>query len=1142
MFIQKKALPRRTFLKGLGATLALPFLDAMAPRQLGGGAMHRIIRACLSMVFLAVLTGTVSGQTISAGQISGRITDRSGAVLPGVEVRATQTSTGLVRPTLTNETGSYTLPNLPLGPYQLAAVLPGFRTFVQTGITIQVNAHFVIDAVLEVGEVTQTIEVQANLEAQVETRSLGVGQLIESRRILELPLAARDVNSLIMLSGAAVQTGQSPGFGMATGINVSVAGGQSFGVAYLLDGAMHTNPYDATGMPTPFPDALLEFRVQTSTQGAETGRASGAAVNAVTRSGTNQFHGDVFWFVRNAVFNAKDSDALAKDQLKRNQFGGTIGGPIVKNRLFFFTGYQGTKVRQTPSSTLAIVPTKALLSGDWTEYNRCYNPAWRDADFRDDFVDPARYSNAAKLISAKLPAPTGNCGEIRYGSRTERNDWQDVSRVDFQQSSKHTIFGRYMATQNLRPHEFGGANLLAMNIAGEDDLAQSATVGSTYVIDPGTVNSFRVALNRFGLLHQGNEFFSKKDVGIMNTWDDPEIPKYFNLVVQGLFNFGTGTNARKTQTMQQIQAGNDLSLTRGTHQFGLGGTWAKVRNDSVGHVRSPGNLTINTQITGNAMGDFLLGELFEMRQSMPNPIATYQNYLGIYGTDTWRATPRLTLNYGLRWEPFFPQVAMEDPSDGSIRIYSFDAAQFKQGRKSTVFPAAPAGFTYPGDSGFIGRQAIQTGWKNFSPRVGLAWDPRGNGRTSIRASYGIAYDVVGLALGQNQVNVAPWSNDTIYRNTKLDDPWQGFPGGNPFPSDWRKDAKFFEGSVFIATPPDIASTYVSSWNFGVQRQIARDWLVSANYLGGETTHVWGVKALNPSIFITPQTHPGLFTGPNTCVLEGASYTPCNTLNNINQRRELRLWAAQNKPSLLNDAKLFTFLDAFDDGATASYNGLLLSTRGRVRSVNVNVNYTWSHCLSDAAAGLVPNPGATPLRGRDRGACDSDRRHIFNMTAVAETPRFANPGMRAVLSDWRLSLINRISSGNYLTISSGVDWGRIGLTARADQLFDDVYKDRSGHLNSQFLNPAAFRSPVEGSLGNIGRASVRGVGTWSLDAALSRSFRLTEAQRFEVRAEAFNVTNTARPNNPVVNINNANFGKITGLQPARVMQFALKYVF
>lgn len=292
-------------------------------------------------------------------------------------------------------------------------------------------------------------------------------------------------------------------------------------------------------------------------------------MNSVTRSGTNQFHGDLFWFVRNAVFNAKDADALAKDQLKRNQFGGTIGGPIARNKLFLFAGYQGTKVRQAPSATLAIVPTQAMLNGDWTEFNRCYSPNWRDADFRDGSVSPTRYSNAAKLIADRLPAPTGDCGQVRYGSRNERNDWQGVTRIDYQHRANHTIFGRYMATKNLRPAEFAGANLLSMNIAGEDDLAQSAIIGSTWVINPGTVNAARVAWNRFGLLHQGNEFFNKKDVGIQNMWDDPVRPNYFSFGVAGLFNFGGATNNRKTQTMQQIQAGDDLSLIQREWQLHL---------------------------------------------------------------------------------------------------------------------------------------------------------------------------------------------------------------------------------------------------------------------------------------------------------------------------------------------------------------------------------------------------------------------------------------------------------------------------------------------------------------------------------------------------------------------------------------------
>jgi hypothetical protein len=1089
---------------------------------------------------LIFVSTTIFAQMVSTGRISGRVTDSSGAVLPGVEVTVTDTGTGLTRTGVTNETGSYTLPNLPVGPYRLEMMLPGFRTFVQTGIVLQVNANIVIDGVLQVGDVTQSVEVQANVETMVETRNLGIGQLIENERILELPLNARDVTSLITLSGAAVQTTRSPTFGMDTGVNISVAGGLPFGVAYLLDGAAHTNPYDATGMPIPFPDALQEFRVQTSTQSADTGRASGAAVTAVTKSGTNAVHGDLFWFVRNAVFNAKDADARVKNQLKRNQFGGVVGGPIVKNKLFFFAGYQGTALRQTPTSTLAIVPTAAMLAGDWTAFNQCYRPTWRIADFANGFVDPSRYSKAAKYIASQLPTTSDPCGQVRFGSRSNRDDKQGVGRIDYQQSARHTIFGRYMATKQVQPASFPNSNLLEKNIAGVDDFAQSAIAGSTYVISPKTINSLRLAFNRFGLLHAGNQFFSASEAGI-NIWSDPEVPKYFNLAVTGAFTIGGGTNARKTQTMKQIQAGDDVSLIRGTHQILVGGAWSRTDNDSVGHVRSVGNLTVNAQVTGNAMGDFLLGNLTQMRQSMPNPLDSYQYYIGGYAADTWRATPRLTLNYGVRWEPFFPQV-MKPGDDKAIRIYSFDAARFKQGLKSTVFPAAPAGFIYPGDPGFIGQSGMNTGWRNLAPRAGLAWDPTGDGRTSIRAGYGIAYDVVSLQLQQNMTNVAPWSNDTIYAATSLDDPWRGFPGGNPFPYDWSKGAKFFAGSVFIPTPPNLHSTYVNSWNVSLQRQIGAEWLVSASYVGSGTVHAWGLRAANGATFLTPQNYPALFSGPNTCVLEGVTYTPCNQQGNIDQRRELRMWTVQNNPALLNDAKLFSFVDEYNDGSTASYNGLLLSTRGRFRGLNVNTNYTWSHCISDFFVAGVANNATTPLRGRDRGPCNSDRRHLFNLTVVAGTPQFSNRALHAVASDWRLSAINRISSGTQLTIGAGADQAQFGITARADQILSNTYVDTSGKLNSQFLNPAAFAVPALGSVGNLGPYAIRGPGLWSLDAALARSFRLTESKRFEVRAEAFNVTNSVQPMDPVVNRSSPNFGKVTTLQTARVMQFALKVVY
>src|SRR5438552_4123499 len=315
--------------------------------------MNRLV-LCLSVGVLvcALCCPMVWGQ--ATAQISGTVRDQSGAVLPGVEVTATQTDIGVSRNTISNETGTYVLPNLAVGPYKLEVSLPGFRTFVQTGIVLQVNSNPIIDAALQVGQVSEQVEVQANATL-VETRSSGVGQVIENQRILELPLNGRQVTDLITLSGAAVAVESNSTRSMPGGQGIAVGGGLWTGVAYLLDGAMHNNPYDNFNLPLPFPDALQEFKVETSALTAQNGMHSGAAVSAVTKSGTNAFHGDGFWFVRNQVFNATNPFALKRadgkrkqDGLKRNQFGGTIGGPIKQNKIFFFGGYQGTTIRQAP--------------------------------------------------------------------------------------------------------------------------------------------------------------------------------------------------------------------------------------------------------------------------------------------------------------------------------------------------------------------------------------------------------------------------------------------------------------------------------------------------------------------------------------------------------------------------------------------------------------------------------------------------------------------------------------------------------------------------------------------------------------------------------------------------------------------------
>ena len=354
-------------------------------------------RSTLTVYFVAIAAAAWAQAT---AQMSGRVSDESGAVLPGVTVTATQTDTGFARTVVTDESGGYVMPNLPTGPYRLEASLQGFRTYVQTGIVLQVAAAPSINAVLAVGNLEENVSVEAAAPL-VDVQSAGIGEVVENERILELPLQGRQVTDLIVLAGGAVQTQTASNRAMQGGVGVSVAGGQSFGVAYLLDGAMHNNPQDNLNLPLPFPDALQEFSVATGGLSAQNGMHSGASVSAVTKSGTNVLHGNVFEFLRDKRFNATDPFAQLgpdgkrrDDGLQRNQFGGTLGGPIARDRLFFFGGYQGTVVRQTPSANIVRVPTAAMMAGDFTTFASPACNAGRQIALRAPFVnnriDPAR--------------------------------------------------------------------------------------------------------------------------------------------------------------------------------------------------------------------------------------------------------------------------------------------------------------------------------------------------------------------------------------------------------------------------------------------------------------------------------------------------------------------------------------------------------------------------------------------------------------------------------------------------------------------------------------------------------------------------------------------------------------------------------
>jgi hypothetical protein len=819
---------------------------------------------------------------------------------------------------------------------------------------------------------------------------------------------------------------------------------------------------------------------------------------------------------------------LKNSTLKRNQFGGTLGGPIKKNKVFFFGGFQGTTLRADPADLQSYVPTAAMLAGDFTAIT---SPACRSAGqltlrapFLNNRVDPSSFSPAALNLTAKLPKTSDPCGLIRWGQRTVTDEKQFVAKVDFQLSDKHSVFGRYLANPFAQPVPYAtDPNLLNTVTPGFDNLAQSYAFGDTYLMSPNAVNTFRLAVNRTAIHRVPANYFSARDVGV-NIYS--YTPTYMLVTVTGGFQIGQGVSSEQTNRTTAYSASEDVSLVRGTHQWAFGGSSAHWRSNFNANVYSPGPFTFSGQTTGLGLADFLIGKPNTFLQSFPNTEYFSEWYFGLYATDTWKATPRLTVNYGLRWEPYFPQVIRNGA------IYQFDEARYAAGAKSTVFANAPAGMSYPGDPGFAGKTGMPRKWWDLMPRLGLAWDPHGNGRMSIRASYGLAYDMLAGQFHTGTTIAPPWGSQINLTSPAggFDNPWQGYPGGNPFPLQLGSNAIFVPYGSYTPVPSDYHMTSRNSWNLTVQKQLATDWLVSTSYIGSQASHVWVLKALNPGIYI-----PG-----GSCTLGGVVSNPCSTTSNTNARRRLAL----QYPSISGTP--FGFLDQFESSGTQSYEGLLLSVQRRAsRGVTVSGNYTWSHCWGDAnRAAANPNAGTGIVdpnnRRFDRGNCDGDRRQIFNMTAVADMPRFAGAALRTVATGWRLSGIFRKSTGSFLSVITGSDRAFTGIgSQRAQQIMGNPYGDKS--INN-YLNPGAFTLPDLGSNGNMSPFSIQGPGTWQLDTALSRTFQIRESQKLEVRAEAFNVTNGFRPLNPSTNLASNIFGKITSSYDPRIMQFALKYIF
>ena len=1093
-----------------------------------------------------VIGFTSAGLLAQTVSINGIVKDATGLAVPLAAVTVTQTDNGFTRTTQSAGDGAYLLPGLPIGPYRLEVKKVGFATYIQAGITLQVDTNPSIDVALKVGSVSEQVLVEA-AAAMVETQSTGVGQVINQQQVVDLPLNGRDATQLIFLSGAST-TGPNGAINSTKNYQnetiIALAGPGVSGISYMLDGGTHNDPFNSLNLPFPFPDTLQEFKVETSALPAQYGYHSAGAVNAVTKSGTNEYHGDAFEFVRNTRFNGRDYLAAVGDGVKRNQFGGTIGGPIKKNKLFFFAGYQNTTVRAAPANSVAYLPTLQMLAGNFTvEASPLCNSGRQitlKAPFVNNIVAPSLLNaSALKMMTTYYPTPPDqSCGRITYTAVSNSSEYMGVGKLDYRLSEKHTIFGRYLGTHEASPPSQGVApatpqTILSSVVAvGTDDLVQSAVFGDTYIFGPTTINTFHATVTRTAIRKFVAPQFTPRDIGVNIT---PLQPYGMSTNVTSYFNDGGLADTGSFITTHQLA--DDFSLIRGAHQLGFGVNWIRPAQNGHYATSSGGGFTFNGQTTGLAPADFLLGSASSFVQNNLQDDIERHNYVGLYAQDSWKIRPNLSVNYGLRWEPYMgPQM---------IKGYvsHFDMADFNAGVHSKVYPNAPAGTLFPGDAGFnTNNRPTNIRWKDFAPRLGLVWDPKGDGKMTIRASWGMFYDVPFTIMYYAYATGPPWGGGVNIPTPKggFSNPWQDYPGGNPFPITLTPNFAFPTSATYLTSPLNIHATYVESWNFTVQRQFGVNWLLSASYLGNDAVHLWDSVQLTPAVYI-----------PGNCVAGQYGLTApgaCSTTGNVAARRVLTLANPTQGP-------YYNAIEQTDDGATGSYNALLLSVNHRLAShFTLLGNYTWAHCIADPInqylGGVYTNPAN---RRQDRGQCvgGEDQRHNVNLSVVAESPKFSQRFLQMIAGNWKLSATANIRTGAAMTVTTGLtNLNGIGAD-RPNQVLADPYC-ATKRVNCWF-NPAAFANPAPGSFGNEGIGTLVGPGYFGINMGLSRAFVIRERQKIEIRAEAFNLENRINLGSPVATLSSSTFGQINaapagngsvsapGYGP-RVMQFAIKYIF
>jgi hypothetical protein len=1093
-------------------------------------------KACL---FAAVITtlymsGPQAFSQTTTATIRGTVYDEAGTIVSGASVTATNDTTGLSRSVSTDGNGAYVLPKLPVGTYKITVEKTGFKKLNLTGITLQVDQVAEIDPKISVGNINESVTITSEAPL-VNTSNPAVGEVIDNKRIVDLPLNGRQFLQLAQLT-AGVTLSPNGGFGgQLAGVNgprITSNGAREDENYFTLDGVSATDPFYGTLTLSPSIDAIQEFKVEQNLYSADAGRLAGAHVNLVIKSGSNQLHGSVYEFLRNDIFDARNFFDQKKPPFRQNQYGAAVGGPILRNRTFFFGNFEGLRIRKG-ITVAGSVPTAEQRKGDLSTLTGTIRDPVTGLAFTNNVIPTARIDGASAAILAVLPLPNSTTpGRNLISAPSLRNNTdQFLARIDHKLSDKNAIYGRFAFSDTTLFQPFGPLTQFSATTVGSvpgfginlTSNARNLIVNWTRTFTPTLVGEFKFGYNRVGggQLHEntGNNFGQTYNIG--NT-AQTGVFSGFPRFQTGLFTDFGDTTSLIRRTTQSYLGGADMSWTHGRHEIKFGGAAQWFMLDSILDATSRGQFTYTGQFSGNNFADFLLGYPGTSRGKLGERTTFFRNGdLALHFQDNFHVTPHFTFNLGLRWEYF------GSPSEKNDRLANFDPLTKRfilasrggkvntdqqvpgsQALLATFFP-----FVTSEEAG-LPRALYRRDLNDFAPRVGFAWDVFGSQKTVVRSGYGIFYNDATKNLLILQSSVPPFFQSIVRSSVGLT-PAQASvhvvlnvpPGAMPGMS--ARDLDFRDG-------------YVQQWNLSVQQSLTSNLVAEARYVGSKGTKLYGNDF---SFNLAAPGDPATVTSR----LPFPQLAPATRLASI---------------------------------GNSSYNAFQMRLTERLQhGLTFTANYTFGKSIDDDSLGQSLDSGQLsqdPSNHHLEHALSAfDVRHNFVANFNYLLPFRASGGLKRIVEGWQLGGILSLQTGRPFHVNiSGDRAGTGNASTQRPDVIGDPNLPSSQRTPERWFNTDAFALPARGKVGTLGRSTLEGDGYKTFDFSVLKDTEITERFRIQFRAEFFNIFNLVNfgyPNNtfiPVGGINgatgaknaNANLGKIFNALDPRIIQFGLKLLF